>query len=89
MKLKLLLEVGYLPAHYARKEWVFLCEGCLVKLKPNNSITNMGEPGKHRQRCSFFSISMADGGSRYRFTEGCSLKIDAGQDSTIAPSGHF
>ena len=32
---------------------------------------------------------MADGGSRYRFTEGCSLKIDAGQDSTIAPSRAF
>ncbi|MGB0396199.1 MAG: hypothetical protein ACPGC6_05470 [Flavobacteriaceae bacterium] len=29
--------VRHLPLHYARKEWVFLCEDCLVEVKPNNS----------------------------------------------------
>lgn len=35
-EIEIAFRVRYLPAHYARKEWVFLCEGCLVKLKPNN-----------------------------------------------------
>ena len=29
--------VRYLDSHYTRKEWVFLCVECLIKVKPNNS----------------------------------------------------
>jgi len=34
---KQLFRVRHLQVHYARKEWVFICEDCLNKVKPNNS----------------------------------------------------
>ena len=41
-EIEIAFRVRYLPPHYARKEWVFLCEGCLVIVKPNNSYYQYG-----------------------------------------------
>ena len=49
----------------------------------------MEEPGKANSDAYRCFKSLADGGSRYKFTEGCSLKIEAGQDSSIAPYSAF
>jgi hypothetical protein len=33
---KKLFRVKHLQVHYAKKEWIFVCEDCLNELKPNN-----------------------------------------------------
>ena len=48
LQFKTLYRIRHLPQHFARKEWVFACRKCLIKVKRKNIHYKYGGTWKSR-----------------------------------------